>query len=298
MNLLFIFSILLLNLNTNYQLVINEVLFNPRQGGVDFVEIYNSSLNSIDLQHFYLANVNSKGEIASIQQISHQPHLMRPGTYRILTTQASIIQTHYPSAVKQNIIEMTRLPAYNNNEGRVILAHYQLQPNGSSSLQIIDSLHYTAKMHSKLIKNQKGISLERQSAEQPTNSPGNFRSAAISSGGATPGYINSFHQPSHNEIILHSRIIAPYRTEGPSLALTYQLTQPDLFATIQIYDEKGRVIKNINRNTSIPSSGTWNWDGLSDQQQHVPTGIYTIYIHLYNTSNYQQVFRKSFVLTY
>lgn len=298
MNLLFLFSILLLNQAPNYPLIINEILFNPPQGGVDFVEIYNPSLNSIDLQQVYLANINSKGDIASIQRISSQPHLMLPGTYRVLTTQASTILSHYPSAVAQNIIEMTRLPAYNNDEGRVILAHYQLQPTGSSTLQIIDSLHYTAKMHTKLIKNPKGISLERQSTDRPTNSPGNFSSAAISSGGATPGYINSSNQPPLNELILHSRIITPYRTEGPLLELTYQITQPDLFATIQIYDEKGRVIKNISRNTSIPSSGTWNWDGLSDQQQQVPTGIYTIFIHLYNTSNYRQVFRKSFVLTY
>ncbi|RZK20668.1 MAG: hypothetical protein EOO86_03570 [Pedobacter sp.] len=40
-------------------ILISEVLFNPRTGGVDFVEIYNHSNHEIDLKELQLANANT-----------------------------------------------------------------------------------------------------------------------------------------------------------------------------------------------------------------------------------------------
>jgi hypothetical protein len=50
-------------------LVINEILYNPKSNGVDYVELYNRSKKIIDLSHEYIAN-RSSGAISSIQQIS------------------------------------------------------------------------------------------------------------------------------------------------------------------------------------------------------------------------------------
>ncbi len=59
-------------------LVINEILYNPKPNGVDYVELYNRSKKIIDLSHAYIAN-RSSGTISNIQQVSADNYLLFPG---------------------------------------------------------------------------------------------------------------------------------------------------------------------------------------------------------------------------
>lgn len=290
---------LLINQHPKFPLVINEILFNPKAGGVDFVELYNPSAAVVDLQYLYLGNVDQNGQISNLYKISNVSHPMSPGTFRVLTTDPEIVAMHYPAAYPQRMIRMSRFPNFNNGQGHVILACFQLRPDGSSRLEIVDSLHYTEKMHSPFLKNPKGISLERHSVTSSANAPGNFKSAAVISGGATPGYQNSSVYDPENRMVLRSKIIAPHDPQGyQQLQIDYNIAKAGLMATVQIFNNGGRLIKNIMRNSSIPSAGSWVWDPYDDRQQRPPQGIYTLVIELYNSSGYRQVFRKSFVLTY
>lgn len=291
-----IFSIFT-NTQTGQGLVINEILFNPKKDGADFVELYNPSGHAVDLQHIYIANVNAAGEYANMQRVSATSQSMMPGTYRVLTTNPATVAAHYPKARLQNFIRMARLPNFNNDRGYVILLRAINGSAGDPQFQLMDSLFYTAAMHSPYIKDPKGISLERQSQVTGTNEPGNFRSAAVAEGGATPGYQNSNIYEGQTKMRLNSRIISPDQDGvGDQLELHYNIVQSGLMATVQVFNMDGRLIRNILRNISIPSQGVWVWDGLDDRMAAVPTGIYTLVIELYNASGYHQVFRKSFVL--
>ena len=52
------------------EMVINEILFNPKSGGYDYVEFYNRSNKIFDAYKLYVANRNSSGVISSIRLIS------------------------------------------------------------------------------------------------------------------------------------------------------------------------------------------------------------------------------------
>ena len=54
----------------NMDIVVNEVLFNPKSTGTDYVEIYNRSKKILDLKQTYIANRNSSGVIINIKQLS------------------------------------------------------------------------------------------------------------------------------------------------------------------------------------------------------------------------------------
>src|SRR5690606_12292673 len=161
----------------NGEILINEILFNPKNksmegvetDGVDFVELYNYSSKIVDLQQFHLAHVNHDGNVAGHRQISDAPLLFYPSEYKVLTSDPAVVKAHYPSADQTAFIQMTSLPRFNNKDGTALLISHG---------RTIDSLTYDESMHAPFIEHRKGISLERRRFDVPTNNPGNFYSAA------------------------------------------------------------------------------------------------------------------------
>ncbi len=54
-------------------IIINEILFNPRSGGFDYVEFYNKSNKIIDANKLTIANRNSLGAFTSLKKLSETP---------------------------------------------------------------------------------------------------------------------------------------------------------------------------------------------------------------------------------
>lgn len=271
-------------------ILINEILSNPKPEGVDFVEIYNYSDKTIDLQQLYIGSANSNGIVGSPRKVSERSIPMRPNEYKVLTTNPTLVQQHYPGSDARAFVEMPGLPNFNNETGGVVLYGNNLT---------IDSLYYTSQMQTPLLVNQKGISLERQHFSMPTNVPGNFRSAATAIGGATPGYQNS-QSPVEAEqygFLLKSRTFSP-DNDGfeDELEITYLLQQNGFMANIDIYNANGYLVKKLQRNQSLATQGRITWDGLSDAGQRLPIGIYIAVVETYHPEGATKIYRLSFVL--
>src|SRR5690606_26234898 len=74
-------------------ILISEILFNPKEGGVDFVEIYNNSNLPINIQGFTLGN----------RVVTHDFYLLPPQQYLALTTNKRVLLQQYPNAFADNI---------------------------------------------------------------------------------------------------------------------------------------------------------------------------------------------------
>src|SRR5690606_13167122 len=120
-------------------ILINEILTNPKPGGVDFIEIVNRTNKIIDLSQMDIASVNSEGRVAPRRSISNQPLLIHPDEFKVLTTKPDLIKQHYPSGYHQSFIQVPALPNFNNEVGGVVIYH-----QGTT----IDSLFYTPEMQS------------------------------------------------------------------------------------------------------------------------------------------------------
>ncbi|MGH2649274.1 MAG: lamin tail domain-containing protein, partial [Ginsengibacter sp.] len=75
--------------------VINEILYNPRPTGVDYVELYNRSQKIIDLSHAYIANRNSSNVISGFQQVSAESILLFPKDFIVLTSDPLAVKNQY-----------------------------------------------------------------------------------------------------------------------------------------------------------------------------------------------------------
>lgn len=272
-------------------ILISEILVNPKKDGVDFIEIYNASNQLLDLKNLQLANADANGNPASIKNVSPVSLLMPAKTYWVLTTNPDAVQAQYQVSFPAQLVKMTSLPTFNNDKGTVVLL---------SSLKPIDQLAYREDMHLALLRNADGVSLERVSFARPTDEPGNFKSAAASVGFATPTYRNSQEEDSQllaNRVTLGSKTFSP---DGDGfedqLQIDYRFVNNGQLASVNIYSDKGILVRKLQRNTSIATSGSFAWDGTDDNGQRSKVGIYVVQFDTFALNGKREHFRQACVL--
>ncbi len=273
-------------------LVVNEILFNPKSGGSDFAEVYNKSNKIIDASKMFIANRNTTSAIANIKKMSEQPCLIFPGDYITLTESASWVKNNYLVANPDWLIEIPTMPSFNDDESSVIVLNFQ----GKT----IDDLHYKDKWHFSLIDNKEGISLERIDYNNTTQNPDNWHSASFSSGYGTPTAKNSQYNiggASAGAITIFPKTFSP-DNDGMDdvLQILYNVTSNGNVANVIIYDASGIAVRNLKRNDVLGLTGKWTWDGLNDKGTKLQTGVYIIWVEIFNTSGKREQFKNTVVL--
>ena len=270
-------------------ILLSEVLFNPKVGGVDFVEIYNNSDHVLDLKDVQLANLGADGKAANIKNLSVKTILMMPKTYWVASTNTSSVKAGYTCENPDNFVQLNALPSYNNDKGSVVLLSDNLQ---------LDRFDYAEKMHVALLQDPNGVSLERISFTRGANEPGNFTSAAASAGFGTPTYKNS--QEANGEERFVKLLSKTFSPDGDNfedvLVLDYQVAENSTFATVAVYSDKGRLVKSLLRNQSIGTKGMLSWDGFTDNGQAAPIGIYVVLFDVFDLNGNTHRFKNTCVL--
>ncbi len=263
-------------------LLLNEILFNPYTGGVDFVELVNVGSEILSLEGVVLANQDGTERI-----ISEDPVSMLPGEYLGLTSSMSQTMTDYPQGREKYLFEMESLPSFANSEGSVVL----LDPDGVE-LQHFD---YEESDHLDLLVSFKGVSLERINFTLPVNDGSSWTSAAESVGFATPGYQNSQYSPSGSSsgnFELENKLFSPDNDGFQDLLLiNYSLDTPGFIATITIYDSRGRVVKDLKQNFLLGTEGTITWDGVSNKGTKARIGPHIVFIDIFDQNGNTDTFK-------
>lgn len=275
----------------SFDVVINEILFNPNSAGVDYVEMYNRSQKIIDAKQLYIANRNSTNVISSIQQLTTESILLFPGDYLVITEDPQIVMQQYVTTNPDAFMQITTLPSFSDDKGAVIIL------NGQGS--IVDEVAYSDKWHFALISNTEGVSLERIDYNA-ASVQGNFHSAATSIGYGTPGYKNSqfrIDQQAQGEITVTPEIFSPDNDGIDDFAVvSYHFPSPGYVANITIFDAKGRAVRFLQKNALSGLKGSYTWDGLGEKQQKLAQGIYIIYTEIFNTEGKKKQFKNTIVL--
>ena len=275
-------------------LLINEVLFDPFPDGVDFVEIYNHSGKKIELSEIYLASRDNTLKIKSFYPLSTASEVFYDGQYAAFTSDSAMLLSNYSSKCPECIFNMAKFPAYNLDEGWVVLLNKQME--------VIDEFHYLASMHHPMITEVKGISLERSSFSQNTNDPLNWHSASKTVGFASPGYQNSNADPllkSSSKIVSFEPDIFSPNDDGFNDRFQIKLSpgESGLMANIRIYTEDGIEIRRLANNLMIGVQDIVEWDGLMENHRKAKLGIYIVKVELFGLKSKRQQFKAACVLT-
>ncbi|MEM9981940.1 MAG: lamin tail domain-containing protein, partial [Bacteroidota bacterium] len=237
-------------------IILNEILFNPRTGGSDFVELYNNSDKFVDLQSWQLANTEND-EIDDRRLITEENYILPPGSYVAITEDVEDVRSNYPSSVDKPFLEASSLPSYNDDEGSVVLID-----NLNEEVQRFD---YEEDFHFDLIDDEEGVSLERISFTAPVNDPNSWFSAASTAGFATPGAENSQQRREGQAVgginVAPKAFVPDNDGFSDFTTIDYSFTQGGYVANVSIYDNQGREIKRLAQNQLLATSGFFTWDG-------------------------------------
>lgn len=257
--------------------IINEILFNPRSNGYDYVEIYNNSDKIIDLALLIVANRSFNGSIGSPVSISGSPRYLFPSDHVVLTENVNNLALNYFVKEPGQVAEIS-LPSFPDTEGTVIILN--------SQGEIMDEVRYKDDWHFKLISEPEGIALERIDPNASSVDPANWHSAASTAGYGTPGYKNSQFRglPVTGEIIrIEPKLFSPDNDGRDDItSILYRVDEQGYMGSITIFDSRGLIIRHLVRNALMGISGYWNWDGLDDKGKKLPAGVYIVFAEIFN----------------
>lgn len=279
------------SLAENFDVVINEVLFNPTENCVDYIELYNRSNNVIDLKEIQIgvADTNVQLLISPIT-ISEKSVLLFPNEHIYFSKNPDLISECY-QASNRNYWQLRELMDMNNTNDIIGIAN---------SISAIDVLAYNEDWHFDLLNSTDGVSLERINPNNATQSSTNWHSASSIIGFGTPGYINSQFIPSQNfenEITIDPTFISPDNDGYQDvISIYYKNSLNGYIANVKIFDTAGRLIKTLVDSETLSSDGIIIWDGITNDGVKASVGIHIVQLELLNVNGEFITIKKSIVV--
>jgi hypothetical protein len=265
--------------------ILNEILFNPRSSGVDFVECFNNSRRIIDLSTLLFANRQASGAFNTPILLSEEPLLIFPGEYKVFTEDEAALQREYLVQDPETIVRIKDLPSLPDAVGNLVA----LDIHGN----ILDELSYNEDWHFPLLESKEGVSLERLRSGHPTQDKNNWHSAASTEGFATPGRKNSQQIEADSGTAVyqvHPKVFSPNMDGRDDLCtISYQVTAPGQVATVSIFNEEGLLVKLLVPRATLAITGYWSWNGLDDRERACPPGVYIVVIQQFGLNGKKQI---------
>ncbi|WP_337866984.1 lamin tail domain-containing protein [Ignavibacterium sp.] len=236
---------------------INEVMYYPNDSSPEWVELVNTSSDSVNIKNWSIGDVLTTPTKALI---SAEDIFIHPNEYFIISRDTSF-RSVYPNV--QSKVFYANIGTLGNTSDGVVLYDFR---NG-----IIDSLFYRSSWG-----NKKGVSLERISLSEPTNDSTNW-TLSLSQNGSTPGEVNSiFNMPSYqrNTVVINEIMFDP---------------DVDNSEYIEFYNQSS---DSINIGGWTISDENWNTYKLSSTSFSLPPKSYflliadSIMLSKYNLYNY------------
>jgi flagellar hook assembly protein FlgD len=89
---------------------------------------------------------------------------------------------------------------------------------------------------------------------------------------------------SNGEITLTNDVFSPDNDGFEDiLQISYEMKQTGLLGKARIFDDRGRLVRNLFSNELLGTNGTFSWDGLTDSKVKASIGVYVILFEAFST---------------
>ena len=264
-------------------LVINEVLFDSPDSCAEYLEIYNRSDKLLDVSGLVYTTRKADGSLNTGNIIPPETNML-PESYLALTSDAEKVRGYFACPDESNLMSV----AWNtlNNEGATLVLANEARDT------IYDELTYSVKWHHSLIKNPKGVALERINPLLPTQNPASWHSASSEVNYGTPGYKNSQYRetgtPDKDEKLVWTEpeSFSPDNDGVDDVCfIRYKTDAAGYVANAMILNAVGVQVYRLASNILLSSEGFLTWDGKTDKGTNANVGIYVLYFEMFNVNS-------------
>jgi hypothetical protein len=276
------------------QLRINEVMFNPRNGGTDHIELLNAGPGIIDASKLFLANRNASNILSNLKRCREEPFLIFPGDHPTFTADRFATMRDYFVKQPSLLIGMASLPSYPDDAGTVVVV--------DESGRELDEFSYKDTYHFPLLSIREGVSLERIDPKSPSNDPSNWHSASTDAGYGTPTGRNS--QFASGDTVLGNIHVTP-NVFSPDqdgfndiLIVEYRFPSQGYSCSVILFDQGGRPVRYLARNALCGNTGQFKWNGLDERDKRLAAGVYYVVAEAFNLEGKRRVWRKAVAMAY
>lgn len=264
-------------------LIINEVMFENPLNSSEYVEVYNRSDKVLDISGLIISTRKTDGTINTGVAIPTQTMLLPKG-YLAIGENADQLRSYHTCPRESNIISAD-WNSLNNESAILVLANLAKDT-------VYDELTYNVNWHHPLVKNPKGVALERISPDGSTQDAKNWHSAASNTNYGTPGYKNS----QFREIDTTAETVKWAWPEPEAFSpdndgvddvciIYYKMDSEGYVANLLILNAIGEKLVQLASNQLLGTEGYITWDGLTAKGKNSNTGIYVVYFEIFNAKN-------------
>jgi hypothetical protein len=154
---------------------------------------------------------------------------------------------------------------------------------------IYDELTYNVKWHHALVKNPKGVALERINPNLPTQYAASWHSASSESNYGTPGYKNSQFREINSAALIEKFVWTDPEAFSPDndgvddvCIIRYKTDSNGYVANAVILNAVGMKVFQLASNILLSNEGFLVWDGRTTTGKNANAGIYVLYFEMFN----------------
>ena len=270
-------------------LVINEIMFDPSEGGQEYIEIYNKDSLAADLSQIGLTTKNQDGEFLAPNKFPSFSSI-EANDYAVLCKDADSLIHFHQIEYTDNILSCNWSRKLSNNGTTIYLIR---ATERKDSVIVLDSVSYSPKWHHPLLDETKGVSLERINPNLPSNEPTSWHSASKDRGYATPGEQNSQYRDISNigntdtkqYVWLEQESFSPNGDGIEDVCLIHYLLPTEGYTiTLRIFTPRGVLVTYPYKNSIASTEGVLIWDGTLTNNHVGEVGIYVIQCEFINPS--------------
>ncbi len=264
---------------------ITEIMFDPFATQADYVEIYNGTTTTIDLDGWYILDgeaTSSSGDDAITDEraraVIDATLVLEPGEYAAVLMDTIVASMVHTRDKARTYICRRGINANANGDALVLC---------TSSGFLVDSVAYSTAMHIKTLAATKGIALEKRDPKLSGLAPSSWTSSGNLKGG-TPARENSVQI----EVPVTTSVDAipnPFSSQqGDSrYPCVIAFKQPFVHAIVglRVCSSEGMHVRWLLNAVFAGSDGVVIWDGADDMGRRVPPGPYVVALEVADASS-------------
>lgn len=242
--------------------VMNEVMYRPRSGESEWIELACGGLEASNLKGWRLSDATGR-----LRLVSEEDLVLVPGAYLVLAEDSAAFAARYPDCRAAVRRLAGGWPSLNDTDRGDVAETIELVDSSGTLVERV--------MYRDLLGEERGRSIERISETACSSAGGGIWHRSAAGAGATPGAPNSIHAEEASRGGSIDVRPNPFRTrEARETVISGRARSGETGFVVRVFDLQGIEVRRLYGEEGGAPQFACRWDGRADSGSLVRTGLY------------------------